>query len=645
MVSLHCSDICIWPLRVPDNVRIISDPDDGILAHFKKGASVQNLSISCYSRKQDDYSHLEDFLLHGFVYARLRSASSGILDIFLHSSSVSRSLSEKGCLPQEAEMLRLFHHLGKYCFASLKQPVLSGPVPGPIPLNTLAEPIAKHLAPFAVSGQYYDYSKREFYTGEPDQPQASPNISVMYLPFKQDYATALPLLKQLAKSIAQLSPPNSRGRKRVDCILMLDDTAPKVDTRLLTPETLSSIGILRMTCAQYTLWCGAESHDYEGVVKHRHMLFMSNHDIRFSPRPADYQWRIVAYCEADSSTDILPFQAHGDWNCMLFNLSAFDYATAHGATVLARNSLRWFGHAKTMEMWGALDAMCMRVEPAFKCTIHVTRAPIVHAHEKALERKNRSIGADAYMASLGFLWDEGAKTWSQKLYNRTALKTNGVLNCDFIDKCYDGFTRESAQKLLADPPACPICDQPCNRMLEQCGHLYCDACITGILEVSETKVSDKCPECRKAFYQDDCVEIKRIKPRRRTVTKDIAQFARLGALREHIPESIGPMQQDMDDLAIVTLYNCTIDTLQAWAPNVHIISLETLVGPPRKFSKLLLLSPIIPSLFYLDTLHQVIQSWTAPKFQLCVLCLENGASSEDMENLSALAKCYNAEVL
>ena len=376
------------------------------------------------------------------------------------------------------------------------------------------------------------------------------------------------------------------------------------------------------------------------------MLFMSNHDFRFSPHPLDYQWRLVALCEKHTIPQFL-IKALGDWNCMLFNSCAFDYATAHGVSSHVRHCMKqYIGISKTMETWGALDAMCMRVEPAFSCTFSVTRTPITHAHEKALERKNRAVGSDAFMASMGFLWDDAAKAWSQRLYNRSALKANGVLNCDFIDKCYEGFAKESAQKLIDAPPTCPVCDQPCNRMLEQCGHLYCDTCIKAMLEVSETKTSDKCPECRKEFNQEDCVEIRRIKPRRKTVTKDSAPFARLSALREHIPEHFGPMQQDMDDLAIVTLYNSTIDTLQTWAPNVHIIALETLGPfPPRKFSRLVLMSPIIPSLFYLDSLHLVIQAWTTPKFELRVLCLENGSSSEDMDTLSALAKCYNAEVL
>jgi hypothetical protein len=278
-------------------------------------------------------------------------------------------------------------------------------------------------------------------------------------------------------------------------------------------------------------------------------------------------------------------------------------------------------------------------------SINIVYERVVHAQEKAIERRVRSstpvicAQSDSFMASIGFLWDYQLKQFSSKVYNR-ALRTNNVINADHIDKCFDGFALENAKKLIGDAPACPICDEPSDRLLEMCGHVYCKGCLDSLLEISGTD-EERCPECRIVFWKDHIVEFKVMKPQRKR-SKEFA-FARQAALRSLIPESKGPIQQDTDDILLITPLDASIDLLQSWFPGVHCISLETLgvrTSKCPKFSKLIMVSPYVPGLIHLERLHQIIQSWTTMDFELFTVALQNGSQTEDTKLISSFTKSY-----
>ena len=665
LFSLNTSELLLWPLRVPRGCRVLSG-DGGIYVTTKRHASSSSsiISIQMFSSIANQIRHaLEEFLSYRNIFAILRSPVCGRVDIFMRSAYISKNLTERGTLPHEAELIRVMRAMTSQTTylphsvpsqAALETPGLQMEEEE-LPPSTLPR-LETYLMPmFNISEQYWDPRNKEFTKFPPRRPTESPNVSLLYLPAKQPTSLALPLLRTLATGIKE-QPVEGR---RVNCILLLDDTCAPIDTRLLTPETLNAIGVLVMSTQQFIKWTTPPclmTHAFAVVpadssLERRSALFKSNIDFRFSPWPCDYHWKMFA-C-GSSGLDYLVPLAKADWHCLLLNSSALDYASARGLSApvmeLLRDCDRWLLQVNRLETWQHLDASCTRINPNFKFTVHVHNQEFYLAAEKALERKLRAIPTDAYFASFGYLWNEREKQWCEKSFNRCFLKgPGGILSAEHIDSCFEGFTKASAQKLAeGKSPPCPICDEPSNRLLQGCGHSYCNVCLKSIQEV-ETEPDEKCPECRAIFTEEDIVEIKAVKARRQRASKESKEtcLARQRALRDQIPIDKGPMTIDTDSTCIIVAFNKLIDKVQEWAPGVHIASLETLgprVALSPMFSKLLLLSPHIPGVYSLESLHEIMQSWTTPEFELHVIRLSNGASSEDMDTISSVAKSYNVK--
>jgi len=641
LFSICTSDIIVIPLRVPNGSRIVSDYTQGGLCVSARIGSVVNMfHIRPYTQQESKVQCLEEFLSMRTIHAFIRNAVFGIVDVYMFSSLLTRTLSERGVLPCEIEIIQLFRTM--YRHITFHPSVASGqtPVTTPLPLNLVPSLKVTEMAPFHINNQYFNLHDNDFNVRRDivELPK-TPNLSCIYLPLNQSLDTLVPVLKKVCAAVDSI-PGDGR---RVHCVLLLDKKAPLIDLRLLTPETLSMLEVLRIQPSQYRSWSELTDTHPEASVSRRTALFKSKLDFRFSPYATDYHWRVIAY-PAELMSEGETYEIMGDWHCILFNNSALDYAHAHGistSTVRALRDSKWTKAMRSMETKAYLDLTTIRIAPAFKLSIHIKSKDIVHAHEKALERKLRIMGADLYMASLGYLWEDGTG-WNSESYNRVALRNNGYLSSEHIDKCFSGFQKESALKLVNDPPACNICDEPCDRMLETCGHMYCSNCLKTMFTMSE-HVQEPCPTCRRVFTMEDVLEIRKLKSlRRKRETKELP-FARQGALRDFFPLIEGPIVQDMDHVCIVTLYNASIDRLQEWFPGVHICSLETL-GPrtpacPR-FSQLILVSPYIPSKFYLENLHNVLQTWTRPEAELHVISLQNGAHKEDTDLICALAKSY-----
>ncbi len=681
LFTLHTSEILLWTLRVPKACRVLSDESGGIYVILTKRSSNQSnvVTIPLYERVSNSIrGALSEIVSFGNIFAILRSPVCGRIDIFMRSAYISKNLTEKGILPHEGELVRLFRAMfDLITFLPHSVPARDGGEgseglqmeeedPPPLCLETHPMPM------FQISEQFWDPGSKEFTKFSKREPKESPNASVVYLPIKRPTSLALPLLKTLVGGVKE-KPVQGR---RVNCMLLLDDSAPLVDTRLLTPETLGALGVLVMNTEQYIQWATppellrnhahwmgpllvpADDSPY-GVVERRSALFKSGVDFRFAPWPRDYHWKMFA-C-GSSGLDFNVPDVKADWHCLLLNTSALDYASSNGLSNYAMETLRDCERRPFevlyQEAWQYLDASCSRVTPPFTFSVHVHTQEMSIPAEKAMEKKLRPLPTDAYFASFGFIWDSTQKKWCEKAFHRSFLKgPGGVLNEEHIEACFEGFMKTSAEKLLEGSYACPVCDETANRLLQGCGHMYCITCLKSIQEVN-TEVEDRCPECRREFEEDDILEIKAQKarrPRAGTLKKESQKdtmLARQKALRDHLPTQKGPMQIETDEtLCIIVAMNVLIDKVREWAPGVHIASLETL-GPRCSnptlspiFSKLLLLSPHIPGIYYLESLHEIMQSWTTPQFELHVLRLSNGAYCEDMETLSSVVKSYNIKL-
>ena len=676
LFSFTTADILVWPLRVPRGCRVLSG-DDGIYVSTKRPSQTSNASssiinIPVFSNVGNTVrAALDEFFSFRSIFALLRSPICGRIDIFMRSAYIAKNLTEKGTLPHENELVRVLRAMS-YHTSYIPHSVPPSATLESTGLQMEEEELVSTLPRletclmpmFKIAEQYWDPKSREFTKFPKAEPKQSPNLSLIYLPVKQPTSLAIPLLKTLSGGIKQ-QPLEGR---RVNCILLLDDKAADIDTRLLTPETLSTLGILIMSTKQYVKW--VTPHNFrtigfdtspilsaEDSLERRSALFKSGIDFRFNPWPCDYHWKMFA-CEPSGLDYTVP-RAKADWHCLLLNSSALDYAGGNGLLSqhvmdMLRDCDKWPFHMNRIETWQHLDATCTRINPNFKFSVHVHTQEFTIPAEKSIERKLRTLSTDAYFASFGFMWNGTQKQWCEKSFNRIFLKgPGGVLSAEHIEACFEGFMKSSAEKLLEGKNACPICDETANRMLQGCGHMYCINCLRSIQDLN-TEPDDKCPECRYDFLEEDIIEIKPQKTRRpRAGTKESQKelvLARQKALKDHFPVEKGPMQIDTDTTCIIVAYNILVDKVKEWAPDTHIASLETL-GPrgtnplmSPMFSKLLLLSPHIPGLYHLESLHEILQSWTTPEFELHVLRLSNGAFSEDMDIISSVAKSYNVKI-
>lgn len=636
LFTISTSDFLLWPLSIPNNARVVTHESTGLCVYIKRrsGCLVPHVIPSLQNHAQC----LETFLTLKSIFAVLRNKEQGMLDIFINSAHITRHLSESGTLPLEQDILIVLKALHHYI---VYNPILAQGLPkqsDPIPFS---DPISFDYMPelkesrelFHIANQYYHYGSKEFSTVPPESsPQ---HVSLIYLPLGQKLLTAIPKIRMLLKSVR----PKQTSGLPVQCILCIDEAAPNVDTRLLTPETLTRMELLHITPRHYDEWCTHQQS--RNSVTRREQLFLSRHDFRFCPSPEDYHWNCVVENITVRSGMFKPLT---NWNFICINSSALDFAYAHGVSDYAMkkmgnyNNLSITNHFHT---WGRMDSLCVRIAPQFKCSFHLTTKEIVHAHEKNLERRVRTLAVDTFMASMGFLFDSKERKWSSAAYNRQALRTNSVLNSEHVEKCFTGFALENVKKLVANKTPCPICDDQSTQVLETCGHVYCKQCLNTMFDTSGL-MEENCPECRVPFFKENIVEIKAIKPQRKRASKELA-FARQTALLEMIPAQKGPMQEDRDHILIITPIDPSVDTLQEWVPGVHIVSLETLgLRTPKspKFSKLIMVSPFIPGILGLEKLHEILQSWTTPVFEVHTIVLHNGSQSEDAEIISSLTKCY-----
>ena len=633
LFTISTADFLLWPLSIPSNARVVTHESTGLCVYVKRRRSGL-LTPNVIPSLQNHAQCLETFLSLKSIFALLRTKEQGMIDIYLNSAHITRHLSENGTLPLESDILtvlKTLHHYILYC------PPLAQGLPKQVdPISFEYTPELKESKElFSIANQYYHYGEKEFSPLAPET--SSQRVSLIYLPLFQPLLTAMSKIRVLLKSV-KTQP--TKGLP-VHCILCIDSAASTVDTRLLTPETLTRMEILHISPRQYDDWC---SHNQSrSSVTRRELLFFSRHDFRFCPCPEDYHWDCVVENITERSGIFKPL---ANWHFICINSSPLDFAYAHGVSDYAMKKLGNYNRldiTNHFHTWGRMDSLSVRISPCFKSSFQITTKEMVHTHEKNIERRVRHLGIDTFMASIGFMYESKNKNWSSTSYNRQALHNNSVISSEHVEKCFSGFALDSVKKLLENKTPCPICDDEATRVLETCGHVYCKQCLDTMFDTSGL-LGEHCPECRMQFFRENIFEIKASKPQRKRASKEHA-FARQTALLNIIPPQKGLMQEDLDYILIITPVDASLDTLQEWVPGVHIVTLETLgLRTPKspKFSKLIMVSPFIPGILGLEKLHEILQSWTTPVFEFHTIVLQNGSQSEDAEIISSLAKCYTS---
>jgi hypothetical protein len=474
----------------------------------------------------------------------------------------------------------------------------------------------------------------------------------------------------MCKKLESLSPePYAEDGRRVNCALVLDESALSVDARLLTPGNLERIKLLHMKPSEYYAWINAAEQKYnsmEASVMVREAVFKSVMDFRFTPPPFMYQWRLFAKNSLTNLNGSVPLS---DWSCILLNSNALDYArksfSLDTLTEIRRCQVK--GSMK-FEFMNSLERSMFKCPFPKKFKVRIYTCEPLHSFEKQLEKGFKDKPMDHFMASLGYLrvkTSEGIiKKWSEEQFNLRIRKSGGFIYSDFIEECFSGFALESAKQIVsANPPDCCVCcSNPVNVLLDTCGHSYCLVCLSTMLDSVTGAVVESCPTCRSSFTKDSLVQFRAYKTTRRKSKEnsDLTRRRALGILLKR-PQPLEDSETSADDMVmeevkfyedrtpsvetlLLVQYEDAIDKLRQWFPDTPCTSLENLsLGTTNQVSRIILVYPFM-NVQDLTTLHVLLQQYTSREFSLEILCLGFGSSctNEDYGWTSSLGEAYGA---
>ena len=513
------------------------------------------------------------------------------MDVFGCSASYQRSLKENGTLFKEYDLI---HFLSVWrdrvqflpdsslqCSDVITNScdlVMRSDSP---PVDTERSPLSTvGLIPefygFGMFDNEYSYASQVFTRLNPQKltKWKANRTSLIYVEAGGSMRLCIPTLKDMGKKLDQRCPESflEEGR-RVNCILLLDEFAPSVDTRLLTPGNLNLLGVLVIKPSEYFLWISKSEEKYqtmESSIQLRESIFKSLQDFRFSPPAFMYHWKIFAF---NTSTKMIGSLPQCDWTAIILNTSPMDYcknSLSFSSMNHVRNTAMFRGGMR-FEYFNYLERSLFKVPFQKKMRLLIHTCEVANNYEKTLEKSFKEKPEEHFLATLGYLKckQEGGpysssnalltddqrtllnqiqtlhaasttqpNKWSEKLYNLRIRKVGGFMYSEFIEDCFEGFALESAREILScsAPECCICCTNKVCALLEGCGHAFCSVCLQTILETSSgvsqasNKPLEPCPTCRAPFSKDTMVQFKAYKTTRRKSREETCSLTRKRAL-------------------------------------------------------------------------------------------------------------------
>lgn len=485
-------------------------------------------------------------------------------DVLACSTSFHRSLKENGTLLREFEILQ-FLSVWRERIAYLPQSGLqcSDIITNSCDVQILfIEPVCQkkpddmaslqkigcveEFPSFGIFDHEYNYAHQTFSRINPGKMPKLKSIrgSIILMPLAAPMTSIIPLLREMHKKLhglSHLTPQFDDGR-RIKCSLVLDEDAPKVDTRLLTPGNLEILEVLFMTSQDYFQWVSASREKYsslESSVWLREAVHKSTMDFRFSPPPFMYIWKVFV-CNSKLKRENYVMNPCSEWSCLALNSNAMEYCrksigyeTLH--QVRTSSFPLFFRECERFEYFNALESSMLRVPFTKSFVITVHKCDVGHAYEKNFEKVFKDKPADSFMASMGFLRKPQTmafiplkEEWDAKQFNLRIRKTAGYIYSDFIEDCFEGFSLDNAKNIISsNPNECVICcTNSVNVLLESCGHSFCLNCINTMLDTGSSqndilrKVQEPCPNCRTMFSKDSLIQFKQYKTTRKKSKED-----------------------------------------------------------------------------------------------------------------------------
>jgi len=639
-------------------------------------------------------SSLSYFMEHKSVSLYIVCPYTQRVDVLASSSTYTRSLRENGVLFREFDLIQ-FMTLWRDRIVHLPDSALdcSQVIHNSCDILLVSDApprdekkaygtvgVTPEFFTFGLFDQEYNYVMQTFTRLNPcDLPKSKGNrTSLIILPQGAPVSESFDILREMSKRLDAIAPPPTDGR-RIKCTLVLDEEAPPVDVRLLTPVNLDQIGILVMSPEQYFQWISASELKFstlESSVDLRSGIYKSIMDYRFAPAPFMYQWRNFVF---SSQTRLQGTYPHSDWSCIIINSSALDFLTrslSFSTLGQIRRTL-YFKGAGRFEYYAPLERSLFRTK--FRQEMHVMVYPceVVHAYEKTLEKSLKDRPLDQFMASMGFLRvnDVRGDVWSEKLFNIKIRKSGHFIYSDFIEDCFDGFALENAKKIVSSPPECCVCcTNAVDTLLEGCGHSYCNVCLSTMLEsipVSEFRQGRQmadCPSCRCTFSKESFIQFKAYKTTRRKSKED--GLSRKKALHMILnkgfgspPKQSSSLELDMEseeepkyfidhsgdpsNTLLIIPFSAVLSKVMDWFPGNHCVCLDSAtleIPESHKYSRIVMLSPFMEiGGTILERLHTLLQSRTTAKFTLEILSLTYGShfsAAEDFAWTRSMGEAY-----
>jgi hypothetical protein len=549
---------------------------------------------------------------------------TGKLDLWIKTSALRTSLRNDMQIPMELELTQLFRMAG---------PRLLVAPPGDdtplceVPPSSIGKLVSN--VRFKIMDElFWDTTLGGFVRGAVPFDVPTVPLSVVFSP----HGTAWPLqlcTESFASLVSKL--PQARAdvmMMRTSCTLVIDNSAPPLDIRILTCEQLQTVPFLRLRLLDYQMWANSRAvppldGTAASLISMRKSLFLAEMHPRFSIHPFHVHWRAAIWPVGTVFQTRVP---RADW------IFAVETAAESWATGFVHRNAS-LDHLLSQlrvpdgmpEIWSTVARNSWRLPLQKKRLMVRLHFYELSATERAMFREVRN----RMMASFGLVQKPDA-TWSSKAGLLRLLKRDGILPSDRLDDCLEGFALANAQDLLSSSrPQCIICaTNVCNAFLDACGHTFCDGCIQQHLHVGGTS----CPVCRADLAEQGWTQVRRVTSR-----------------RLHDPSVFAKQEQ------IVTLAKNLRGTLLFVAPNVDCgrqvvswtgnpsLNIVTPTDPPvgAYFDHIVCATALLPTTESVCLLHELFQKHSTDTTTLHVLVERGGTADEDFSWVRDFCKSYS----
>ena len=591
------------------------------------------------------------------LFRFLLQPGSCVLDIYINPTAAKKYWSSLGCLPCEVQLETLFRAAND---ALLYDPKTEDGIAQHLSSSPKSQ--VESVCPISVSevavrdagGNWNPWTLHS-------TPTRVPNLSVVVLPYGASMTEALDSIQKLPVPSVDLAP--FQPCISLECVLLLDATACRRDTRLFTLRYLQSQSCLRLHPDDYDQWSCSDLLDDTGDRAHlslrTHLKRSELNPNLLIPKEAIVWTSVIVDERPHRSRYLLP-KCHRLYVVQRQDALAFAESKLNASEVSQiLRALCFPSLWSSPELYSAVEQKSFRVDSTcrgFRIQLEVSACK---AFEKPLLVSSKMMGL---CMALHALLPKSDGSFSHKQYMYHVCKHGTTLDASHLERCLEGFHLESG-KTLADPqrPLCSVCyTNSVEAMLDSCGHMFCKSCLTGCLQANNSvltlRPSAPCPTCRAVFHESEWTVVTRMSARHHSkeppkLSKEIhlqrlANEARAPTVtkEDECKDSSSPKADAPANVPLViTPYKTTLSVLKEWLPDCECVALDT--GSLEQWKaehrrSVILTSPLFQGVKQLKMLHQLLQLSCTADTTVYVLAARNWEEDEGTALADTLSKQY-----